>query len=49
MSKHPISRYPVPEIAELPDGVRDHAAVQEKSGFVPNAFLALVHRLDQSR
>lgn len=41
----PISRFAVPDIATLPDDMRDMiAAVQEKSGFVPNIFLALAHR-----
>ena len=41
----PISRFPVPDIAGLPDDLRERIlAVQEKSGFVPNVFLALAHR-----
>ena len=49
MSK-PISRYPVPEIAGLPEDIRARIlAVQEKSGFVPNVFLALAHRPDEFR
>ena len=40
-----ISRYPVPELKDLPDDLRERIlAVQEKSGFVPNVFLALAHR-----
>jgi uncharacterized peroxidase-related enzyme len=35
----------VPKLEELPDDVRQRIlAVQEKSGFVPNVFLALAHR-----
>ena len=46
----PISRYPVPEIAGLPDDIRTRIlAVQEKAGFVPNVFLALAHRPDEFR
>ena len=42
---HPISRYPIPALAELPDDLRARILeVQEKSGFVPNVFLALSHR-----
>ena len=42
---HPVSRYPVPPLADLPDDVRARILeVQEKSGFVPNVFLALSHR-----
>jgi uncharacterized peroxidase-related enzyme len=46
----PISRFPVPAIADLPDDVRARILeVQEKSGFVPNVFLALAHRPDEFR
>jgi uncharacterized peroxidase-related enzyme len=45
MSSKPVSRYPVPELKDLPPDVRERiASVQEKSGFVPNVFLALAHR-----
>jgi len=41
----PISRYPVPELQDLPDDLRVRILeVQEKAGFVPNVFLALAHR-----
>ena len=40
-----ISRYPVPELKDLPDDLRTRILeVQEKAGFVPNVFLALAHR-----
>jgi uncharacterized peroxidase-related enzyme len=43
--QHPISRFPVPEIADLPEDIRTAIlAVQEKAGFVPNVFLSLAHR-----
>lgn len=46
----PISRFPVPELKDLPDDIRDKIiAVQEKAGFVPNVFLALSHRPDEFR
>jgi len=46
----PISRYPVPMIEDLPEDIRVRIlAVQEKSGFVPNVFLALTHRPDEFR
>ena len=46
----PISRYPVPTLAELPADLRARIeAVQEKAGFVPNVFLALAHRPDEFR
>ncbi len=41
----PISRFPVPDVADLPDDLRDRILqVQEKTGFVPNVFLAMAHR-----
>ena len=40
-----ISRYPVPQLADLPEDMRTRILeVQEKAGFVPNVFLALAHR-----
>lgn len=45
MSDHPISRFPVPTLDELPDDIAGMIrTVSEKSGFVPNVFLALAHR-----
>jgi len=42
---HPISRYPIPDLADLPDDIREMVlGVQEKAGFIPNVFLALAHR-----
>ena len=50
MSDQSISRFPVPELAELPEDIRSRIeTVQEKSGFVPNVFLALAHRPDEFR
>ncbi len=50
VSKPPISRFPVPEIADLPEDIRTRIlAVQEKSGFVPNVFLVLARRPDEFR
>jgi uncharacterized peroxidase-related enzyme len=46
----PISRYPVPRLAELPDDIRARILeVQEKAGFVPNVFITLAHRPDEFR
>ena len=46
----PISRFPVPRLEDLPDDIRARIeAVAEKSGFVPNVFLALAHRPDEWR
>jgi alkylhydroperoxidase family enzyme len=50
MDAKPISRFPVPALEDLPADVRERIlAVQEKSGFVPNVFLALAHRPDEFR
>jgi uncharacterized peroxidase-related enzyme len=44
-TSHPISRYPVPELKDLPEDLRTRILeVQAKAGFVPNVFLALAHR-----
>jgi uncharacterized peroxidase-related enzyme len=44
-ASRPVSRYPVPELKDLPDDLRSRILeVQEKAGFVPNVFLALAHR-----
>ena len=41
----PISRFSVPRLEDLPEDVRARIlAVQEKSGFVPNVFLAFARR-----
>jgi len=41
----PISRFPLPDLKNLPDDIREAIlAVQEKAGFVPNVFLTLAHR-----
>lgn len=45
MSTPAISRYPIPKLEELPDDIRARILeVREKSGFIPNVFLALAHR-----
>jgi len=50
MRDTPVSRYPVPALEALPEDVRARIVeVQEKSGFVPNVFLALAHRPDEFR
>ena len=41
----PISRFAVPDLASLPADIRTAIEkVAEKSGFIPNVFLALAHR-----
>jgi uncharacterized peroxidase-related enzyme len=50
MSDKAISRYPVPDIKDMPEDLRARIlAVQEKAGFVPNVFLALAHRPEEFR
>ena len=45
-----ISRFPIPEINSLPEDIKSRIQeVQEKSGFIPNVFLALAHRPDEFR
>ncbi len=49
-SNESISRFPVPELNELPEDLRTLILeVQEKTGFIPNVFLALAHRPDECR
>ncbi|MFJ1252246.1 hypothetical protein ACGLHR_05660, partial [Cupriavidus sp. CuC1] len=49
-SPPPLSRYPVPAIADLPEDIRARILeVQDKAGFVPNVFLTLAHRPDEFR
>jgi len=50
MSEKLISRYPVPQLEDLPEDLKQRIlAVQEKAGFVPNVFLTLAHRPDECR
>jgi uncharacterized peroxidase-related enzyme len=45
-----ISRFPVPDLAELPEDIRARMLeVQEKAGFIPNVFVTLAHRPDEFR
>jgi uncharacterized peroxidase-related enzyme len=47
---HPISRFPIPALAELPDDIRARiVSVQDKAGFIPNVFLAWARRPDEFR
>jgi hypothetical protein len=42
MTAPPVSRYPVPNLEDVPDDIRARMLeVQEKAGFIPNVFLAL--------
>ena len=50
MKDNRISRFPVTEINALPEDIKTRILeVQEKSGFIPNVFLALAHRPDEFR
>ena len=45
-----FSRYPVPELSDLePDMRLMLEEIQEKTGFIPNVFMALAHRPDELR
>jgi uncharacterized peroxidase-related enzyme len=45
-----ISRWPVPELSDLPEDMRARILeVQAKAGFVPNVFLKLARRPDEFR
>lgn len=50
MSNSDISRFHVPTLDEMPDDIRELIeSVSEKSGFVPNVFVALASRPDEFR
>ena len=50
MNAPPISRYPIPNLKDLPEDIRARMLeVQEKAGFIPNVFLTLAHRPDEFR
>src|SRR5438094_5922848 len=50
MSPPPISRYPVPELRDVPEDTRARMLeVQETAGFIPNVFLTLAPRPDAFR
>ena len=50
MSENKISRYPVPDIEDLPEDIREKfLEVQERAGFLPNVFSVLAHRPDEFR
>ncbi len=50
MTALPISRFPVPSLAEIPEDIRTRLlAVQEKAGFIPNVFLVLARRPEEFR
>jgi uncharacterized peroxidase-related enzyme len=50
MNKAPISRFSVPALDELPSDMKERIqTVHDKTGFVPNVFLALARRPDEFR
>jgi len=50
MATPPVSRYPVPKLADLPEDLQARMLeVQEKAGFIPNVFLTLAHRPEEFR
>jgi uncharacterized peroxidase-related enzyme len=50
MTPPPISRYPVPDLATLPEDIRARIiTTSQKAGFVPNVMLTLAHRPEEFR
>ncbi|MFH0302251.1 peroxidase-related enzyme [Bradyrhizobium sp. 31Argb] len=50
MTEPIATRFPMPPLDKLPEDIRERIlAVQEKSGFVPNVFLAFAYRPDEFR
>ena len=50
MTEVPISTFPIPELDDVPDDLRTMMlGIQDKTGFIPNVFLALAHRPDELR
>ncbi len=50
MNDNPISLFPTPELDGLDEDIRQRIlTIQEKSGFVPNIFLALAYKPDEFR
>ena len=50
MANTNISRYPIPDLNDLPEDLKDFiVTINEKTGFIPNVFLALAHRPHELR
>jgi len=50
MTKKPISRFPVPDLAALPADLQQlFREVSDKAGFIPNVFWVLAHRPKELR
>ena len=50
MKEKEISRYPVPNLNNLPEDLKEFViGINEKTGFIPNVFLALANRPQELR
>lgn len=50
MTSAAISSFPVPDLEDLPNDLRAmFESVQDRTGFIPNVFLALAHRPEELR
>lgn len=50
MTTTALSRFPIPELTELPQDIRERIIdVQERAGFIPNVFIVLAHRPEEFR
>ena len=50
MKNDRLSLFPLPDINTLPDDLKNKILeIQDKSGFIPNVFLALAHRPEEFR
>ena len=50
MKNNRVSLFPLPDINTLPDDLKNKILdIQDKSGFIPNVFLALAHRPEEFR
>jgi uncharacterized peroxidase-related enzyme len=50
MSATPVSRFPIANLEDLDDDIREQVlAARERLGFIPNVYVALAHRPDEFR
>ncbi len=50
MTEPAVCRFPVPELDDLPEDIRERITeVREKAGFIPNVFLVLARRPEEFR
>jgi uncharacterized peroxidase-related enzyme len=46
----PMSRFPVGQLEDLPGDIRERiTAIADRSGFIPNVFVGMIHRPDELR